>query len=30
MIGRLVVFGATGDLSGRFLLPARAQQSTAG
>jgi glucose-6-phosphate 1-dehydrogenase len=30
MIGRLVVFGATGDLMGRFLLPALAQLSAAG
>lgn len=30
MIGRLVVFGATGDLTGRFLLPALAQLSAAG
>lgn len=30
MIGQLVVFGATGDLTGRFLLPALAQLSAAG
>jgi glucose-6-phosphate 1-dehydrogenase len=30
MIGRLVVFGATGDLTGRFLLPALAQLVAAG
>ena len=30
MMGRLVVFGATGDLTGRFLLPALAQLSAAG
>ena len=30
MIARLVLFGATGDLAGRFLLPALAQLSAAG
>jgi glucose-6-phosphate 1-dehydrogenase len=30
MVGRLVVFGATGDFPGRFLLPALAQLSAAG
>ena len=30
MIGRLVVFAATGDLAGRFLLSALAQLSAAG
>jgi glucose-6-phosphate 1-dehydrogenase len=30
MIGRLVIFGATGDLTRRFLLPALAQLSAAG